>query len=181
MPRKPSGVSVVGLDLSLRCSAAVFLPAHWSPREPAEGLEWTTVGAEVSKGDHEGQTKRLFLIARHLSDFVERVGARHVFVEGAAYAQSAFAGVQLGELAGAVKYALYDDDRIVVVPVNMQRARKLFIGGEKLPKGSASIVARLVLEMGFNFISSDPGDALVIASWGRTELGMPGIVAGGGR
>jgi Holliday junction resolvasome RuvABC endonuclease subunit len=169
---------VVGLDLSLRCSAAVFLPASWSPREPAEGLRWTTVGAEVAKGDHAGQSARLHKIGRELVDFVRTTGARDVFVEGAAFNQSAFAGVQLGELAGAVKYALFDDDRIVVVPVNMQRARKLFIGGEKLPKGSASIVAKLVLEMGFPWETSDPGDALCVANYGRGELGMDVMVCG---
>jgi Holliday junction resolvasome RuvABC endonuclease subunit len=178
MPRKPSTSAVVGLDLSLRCSAAVYLPRDWSPLRPTEGVEWTTCGYGVAKDDWHRRNERLRDIAAHLSEFVRAHYTPHVFVEGSAFAQSAYQGVRLGEGIGAVKAFLLDRLGVSVLPVHMGNARKLFLGLEKLPKKAQVLVARRVLEMGFPFPTSDPGDSLVIASYGRTELGMEGIVCG---
>ena len=164
--------------MSLRCSAAVYLPPEWDPREPTRLLEWTTCGSEVAKDDWRGQQDRLRASASHLAEWVRARYTPHVFVEGAAFAQSAFQGVKIGEMTGAVKVLLLDRLGIYSLPVHMGNARKLFLGLEKLPRKAQVLVAQRVVEMGFPFETSDPGDALCVANWGRTELGMEGIVCG---
>ena len=175
---RPEGV--VGVDPSLRCTALVYLPPFWDPRNPREHLEYESeIGYSLAKDASPAeQVGRLRDIALTVSLFVERHKVSHVYVEGHAFAQSAYQGLKLGELVGAVKVTLLLRNEVVAVPVATQSARKLFLGGPKLPKKAQVLVAQKVRELGFDWETADPADALIVANWGRSELGMEPMVCG---
>lgn len=180
-PLIPPGI--VGLDLSLTCAAAVYLPPDWVPGD-WDTVKVMTAGYGVAGNDPGDRIKRLSLIASAITEFV-RVhldpglhAHRRVFVEDYAYGMAGKSGMALGELGGAVKTQIWDRCNLTTVPVNNMTARKYFLG--KLPrKGAAMEVHRVLGELGWPHAkTADPGDALIVANFGRSECGLPGLSAG---
>jgi hypothetical protein len=173
---------VVGLDLSLRATAAVFLPHDWSPAEPRRGIRVDTWGWEVAKGDAEGQAKRLAIIAGGIVGFVSACFGPQtpaVAVEQYSFARSAKSGVMLGELGGAVKAELWRRCGVAAFPMATSRARIYLLG--KLPRGKGTqgpAVQAAAARLGLEFPSADPVDAWLVANAYRAELGMPGCTLG---
>jgi hypothetical protein len=176
---------IVGLDLSTRGTAAVYLPPDWTPGD------WNVpemfVGYEG--GDHEKDVARLHDIAVAVERFVQKVwneqhaGETRVFVEDYAYGEK-HRGMTIGELGGAVKSRLYGSLSLVAVPVHQRTLRNLFLhGGPPVPKGKGGMA--LAIAAGWKNLGgrpwkdSDRCDALLVASYGRTEFGMPGLLAYG--
>jgi hypothetical protein len=163
---------VVGLDLSLRSAAAVALNPSWVPG--TWNIPTSVVGYGIKAATPEQRSARLVEIADALIVFAKRERATHVFVEDYAYGLAGLGGMMLAELGGAVKFLFYKQLGLVVTPVNVSTARKYFLG--KLPpKDRAAITHRTMLELGCPFKTSDERDALLIASYGRTEVGLPGL------
>jgi hypothetical protein len=169
-------ISVIGIDLSLRRTAAVHLPADWIPGT-WDGVQSMVSEQEGVEGrDPEAHAYRLHAIAERLATFIGVCKVKHVYCEDHAYGLAGRGGVTLAELAGAVKGRLFARG-VVVIPVNMMTARKLLLG--KLPrKGAATAVQDALKQMGSPFEGSDEGDAWTVANWGRTELGMAGVTLG---
>lgn len=148
-----------------------------------------SVGYPLPKGiDHAARIQRIFHIARELAEWIGpsdnvvlgKLGfdvdaCTRVYVEDYAYG-SIHRGMDLGELGGAVKVALFQLGH-VVVPVNQSTARKYLLG--KLPqKDRGSAVAVALKDWGADFPNSDEGDAFVVANYARTEHGLPGLTLG---
>jgi hypothetical protein len=176
---------VVGLDLSLRSTAACYLPPSWSPAAPRFGIQFGTFGSKVERGDFEGRARRLAEIAEGVGDFVGTIFARRpsrdlaVAVEEYAYAAGAKSGVMLGELGGAVKAELWRRFGVAAFPMATSRARIYLLG--KLPRGKGTqgpAVQAAAARLGLAFPTSDPVDAFVVANAMRAELGMPGCTLG---
>jgi hypothetical protein len=166
------GLGVVGLDLSTRGTAGVYLPPDWVPGD------WDVpsfrIGYEAGKEDHTKHAERLHDIAVAAAQFVKAVRARHVYAEDAIPAMTG--SKPLTELAGAVKAEVWRTCGIGVVPVNQSTARKYLMG--KLPqKDRVLIVHQALKRLGCPWEDSDRGDALVIGSYGRTEHGLAGLLA----
>ncbi len=171
----------MGLDLSLRRSAVCFIPGDWEVFVHGEvnwgALKTMTVGQDLKKDSSpEEKADRLVKIAGSISEWISETSV--VFVEDYAYGMAGQSGMMLGELGGAVKYALRYDVKLGVRPVNQSTARKFLLG--KLPqKDRAAVVVAQLEEWGCPFATSDEKDAFTIANYGRTELGMPGLTLGG--
>ncbi len=168
---------VVGLDLSLTRSAACFIPADWEPFLHGEvnwgALRTMTVGHPLKKdASPEEKADRLMRIAGSISEWISETSV--VAIEDYAYGLSGNSGMMLGELGGAVKYALWCDLKIGVQVVNQSTARK-FLLGKLPPRDRAMVVVAQLEEWGCPFETVDAKDAFVIASYYRTELGMPGL------
>jgi hypothetical protein len=164
-------IGVVGLDLSLRCSAAVYVPPRWTFGR------WSVLRSQtfVCRADEKGP-QRLAYIAEGIAMFVRRWGDCAVFVEDYAYGMMAGSAsmLQLAELGGAVKARLYTDCKVTARPMNQSTARKLFLG--KLPqKDRAMLTHRAIKALGTCFKTADEGDAWVVANAGRSELGMQAV------
>jgi len=174
---------VVGLDLSLRSTAACFLPHDWSPAEPRRGVRFDTFGSEVARGDHERQAARLVEVSVGVVDFVMGCSGPKfpaVAIEQYSFARSAKSGVMLGELGGAVKAELWRRVGVAAYPMATSRARIYLLG--KLPRGKGTqgpAVQAAAARLGLEFPTSDPVDAWVVANAMRAELGMPGCTLAG--
>lgn len=176
-PPRPREAGVIGIDLSLRRAAAVFLPAGWCPGT-WDGVAWATTGAEVAGRDERLCAERLVKIANDLFMFLHSHAADHVFMEDYAYGLAGHAGMALAEAGGAVKLTFAEDD-VVIRSVNQSTARALFLG--KLPKDKRAQVTHAAiqrLEPPWGR-GSDEGDALVVANLGRSLLGLPAMTLGG--
>lgn len=172
-------VGVVGLDLSLRGAAAVYVPAGWSMDLGWDALDRLHVGYEG--GSNERRVARLADISEAIERFVNRNRARHVFVEDYAYSLGAKSGMVLAELGGAVKACLYGGPNIVTEPINVMTARSYLLG--KLPRGKGAVAKRLAEVMAEMCLpttwTADERDAWVIANIARSQLGMPGVTLSG--
>lgn len=168
-------VGVVGLDLSLRGAAAVYVPSSWEGVRHWGAIERMTIGYEG--GDDERKAARLHDIAESITQFVSCNRARYVYVEDYAYGLGAKSGMKLAELGGAVKARLYERSNVVAVPLNVTTARCYLLG--KIPRGKGAAVKRLAEVMRDMDLPStwtaDERDAWVIANAARAELGMVGI------
>lgn len=162
--------TVIGLDLSLRCAAAVALPLRFS-----DGLRWpsvrfTTVGRELPKSATEAQRcARMRQISDALLTFVQGTDAASVWVEEVAFNQRGAMARENAGLAWVVKLALIEAGYVVrTVPASA--ARKVFLGHAR--KGAKKDVQRALAEIGAPFAASnDVCDAFVIANYGGSELG----------
>lgn len=170
-------MGVVGFDLSLRRSAAVYLPPRWEPGTWG-GVRWTTCGRDVAGRDPEKVADRLVEIVDELSKFVgKNLGAmpgQRIFVEDYAFSRVASSVTGLAELHGAVKFA-FAEIGLVVVPVGQMTARKLLLG--KLPpKDRAQAVHNVIQRMKPPWgEGSDEGDAFTVANAARSQLGMAAV------
>lgn len=171
--------------MSLTAAAGCYLPPRWDPTRPASGALFDTWGGKVEDRELATLARRVGDIVRGIVEFVtyrrqETDAPVHVFVEDYAYGKSGKSGIVLAELGGAVKHELFRRWGLVVVPVHQGRSRSFLLGG--LPKGKgtqAPAVVAAVQRLGFHFGASDPGDAFVVANFGRAELGLPGVTFAG--
>ena len=165
---------VVGLDLSLRGTAAAYLPPDWVPGDWST-VRTMTVGYEG--GDEEKNNMRLADISDAVCGFVEDSRARNVGIESYAFKAQGNRLLQVAELVGAVRAKLMAKLGASAVTVQQATLRKFFLG-TKLPRGKGAVpmaVHKALKELGCPWEGSDEGDAVLVANYLRTELGMPGL------
>ncbi len=189
LEKRASPVGVIGIDLSLTRPAAVYLPPNWSPANLWRGVSWMSLGEKlVEAGFSEDKPRftaeRLRFIAVELLNFVRRVGAKHVAMEDHAYHAGRGGAMAGAELHGAVKFCFYEMAGIVVQPVNIMTARKLFLGTRMPGKGARELVHEELGRLDPPWrqkdgqVPSDEGDALLVASYLRSSLGLVAMVVG---
>ncbi len=172
----PAGC-VLGLDLSLRGSAAVLLHHDWDAARPWERISTERFGDEGELGGQERVEGIVEGILKLCSG--RRVG--HAFVEEHAFNMSAGKHfVARAELVGAAKHRLFVEVDVEVIPVVASSARKLLFG--PLPRmdrktGKAFIKDQLA-KMGSPFPDEDSRDAFLVANAGRHSLGLPCLAHG---
>lgn len=168
------GPRVVGIDPSLRATAAVLLAPTWRPGDWTMPVE--RAGYDLQRATPLQLAERLHVIAERMVSFVRVHRATHVFIEDYAFgmAGSSNAITLLAELGGGIKVELFGQLGLAAVPVNQSTVRKYFLG--KLPpKDRAAAVHTALRRVGAPWATSDPGDAFLVASFGRSELGLPGM------
>ncbi len=191
---------VIGLDLSLRSAAAVYIPAKWSCSKKdswsEKALPRVVAGYEL-KGDDPGERiDRICEIVEAIESFVRRfeslgnndqlltrlrlpqLARLSVYQEDYAFGLAGRSGMRIAELGGAVKQALRSRLNLVVKPVNISTARKYLLGDGFKMKGSAALALNTLKAAGASFRTSDEADAFIVANYGRTEVGLPGIALG---
>lgn len=172
-------MTILGVDLSTTCSAAVALPANWDG-------DWRRVrsliaGEPLHKGASDlERIQRCENIAREIVGFAKQVGAREVWIEGYAYGMKTAAHT-LGELGGIVRLELMRAG-FRVRTANISTARALFLGKGKVKrkdgngnkiKNAAKLAARDALRAaGVSFETLDEVDAFVCANYGASEAGI---------
>ena len=163
---------VLGLDLSLRCSAAVVIPPYW--RTGWKSLTTMTVGKELKADATESdRLDRIVFIMERIGEFALKHGVTHAFVEQYAFSQGTSHAHALGELGGLVKVRLHLA-HIGVATVVASQARKFLFG--KMPaKGAKKVAVAQLKTMGAEFDTEDEYDAFVVANYGRSELGMTAL------
>ena len=171
-------VGVVGLDLSLRNAAAVYIPPEWEPGD--WHVPYIVVHHEsVPADDHRGRVERSIDIAEKLAQWVSHTTPRtRVFVEDYAYGAGQARAHEVAETIGLVKAQLFRlSPDCLAIPLNQSTVRKYLLG--KLPKKDrGAAVAAALKKAGAPWEQSDIGDAFVVANYGRTEVGLPGLVLG---
>lgn len=169
---------ILGMDLSLRSTGAVVLPAGWAPGPNMFDVPSSNHGYELKNPTHQDRLVRNATIVRGLLAFAREHKVTHAFVEDHAYGLSGQQGVVLAELTGAVKVVFLRMLGLGVVPLNQSIVRKYFLG--KLPRdGRAIATHRALRDIGCPWEDSDRGDAYLVANFGRTELGLPGLTMAG--
>lgn len=165
---------VLGLDLSLRSTGMVALPADWA-------LDWSRVRVGVAgrplKDDApvETQLARLAEIRDGVVAFARETGASVAYVLGYAYNKAQVSRLAAaGELGGVVKLGLIEAGIAVEVVVE-SRARTLL---GKAPRKDAKLWAtqRLVAAGAPRAWLQDQLDALVAANWGVSEHGGRALI-----
>jgi hypothetical protein len=159
---------ILGLDLSLRQTAAVALPAPWTIGDWS-AVRTMVVGRPLTKTatEHE-RIDRLRFIAENVIEFALKVHARVAFIEGYAFAKGTQAH-SLAELGGHVRVRLRGAG-IEVRTANMASARKLLLG--KVPRSDAKIAVFTALRStGWQVATLDESDAFACANFGLSELG----------
>jgi hypothetical protein len=172
---------VVGLDLSARGTAGVYIPGDWA--WPAwHQLETFRVGYPAGQMAHLRRVERLADIAAACAKFVAASRAQRVFVEDYAGGLAGNSGNTLAEIGGAVKARLWSELGVCAVPVGQSTVRRFFLNGIKVPKGKGQMnvaLARECAALGMPWDDTDRRDAMLVASYGRTEMGLPGLLARG--
>lgn len=171
-------MNVIGLDLSLRNAAAVFIPAGWKPGD--WNVSSWSVGYALKGRDPAERAERMHHIADEFRTWIGRGNLKNVavYVEDYAYGLGAKSGIDIAELGGAVKFALYEAG-YVVTPVNQSTARSYLLG--KLPQKDRAQATHAALKAwGAEFESADIGDAFVVGNYARTNHGLPGLTLGTG-
>lgn len=158
---------VVGLDLSLTATGvAAACAICWSI--DLSRVSTFAVGEKLPR-DASAQLRasRLALITNKIVEYVAACECKNVFVEGYSYGKQ-FTAHQLGELGGAVKYALWERRGVAAMPVPPTSVRKFFLG--RSGKGSKDAVADALKKLSAPF-KGDEGDAFVVMNFGIAELG----------
>lgn len=148
-----------------------------------------TAGGEIDEQTALAQVERRFDIAERIALFVLNqqkapgMPRVHVFVEDAVGGLAGMGGLRLAELAGAVKHAVYSLTGLECSPVNVNTARKYLLG--KLPKKDRAVATHAALRRAGcpvlgDWSTADMADSFAVASYGRTEIGLPGLVLHGG-
>lgn len=161
---------VIGLDLSLRASAAVALPVNWS-----DGLRWPSVRSETfghglpKDATEADRCARLRGIADRVLKFVAEQPVRTVWLEEMAFSQRGAMAREIAGLTWLVKVALHEAGyRVRTVPAS--QARRVFLGHAR--RGAKADVQQALHSIGAPFAASDDCcDAFVIANFGASEAG----------
>ncbi len=163
---------VLGLDLSLTCSAAVLIPKNWD--HDFKSLITTTIGYPLKKdADEMLRLERLINIGDALAGFAFDNRVTHVFVEQYAFSSMASQAHAIGELGGYVK-TVFHKACLPVKTVVASQARKHLFG--KIPRQDAKLyVGQRLVQMGARFRTNDEGDAAVVANYGCHMLGWPAL------
>lgn len=121
----PNG-SVVGLDLSLRASAAAAVAFNWDQK--LVSVKTRTFGCELEDASSQRERiQRMVNIADGVLAFCKETQARAVYVEDHAFGMGGRSANQTIEMTGIVKARLFDDWGVVVVPVASASARKTLL------------------------------------------------------
>jgi Holliday junction resolvasome RuvABC endonuclease subunit len=164
---------VLGIDLSLRGTGLVALPADWS-------LDWSRVAFETighplrrdaSEADRIG---RLVRLSAEVVRFAGEHGATHAVLEQYAFGQHGAQARAIAELGGVVKVLLAERSGLEVATVPASAARKLLLG--RVPRaGAKQVVADVLREMGAPFRTVDEADGFAVANWQIAELGFAAV------
>jgi hypothetical protein len=180
--REPEERAVVGLDLSLRASAAVWLPRGWAPGD------WGRIAAETFDAEAEGEvgSRRICLITWAVRGFVEEVWRRdpsafpRVAMEQYAFSRNGAHASEIRELGGAVKFTMREKHRAPVESIVASSARKTLLG--PLPRMSRkewkAHLKHELARMGCPLDDEDQRDALVVANRLRHDLGLSCLSVG---
>ena len=164
-----------------------MLFADWRPSDPWRRLAHATFGGEAVEG--ESDIVRFKRLAGDISEFVSKqrsmhdsFATMHVYIE-----QYAFSAARLGksasltrlaELGGIVKLRMLDVFNAETQPVTSGQCRKLLLGyGSK--KDIKQIAQAEIRLAGAPFKTGDECDAFGVASYGRSELGLPALTLAG--
>lgn len=189
-PRPHEPPAVVGLDLSLRATAAVLIPPRWQVGDWRR-LAWVVTGHKLpNDASLLAQVARLVKIELDVQEFVLLARIREgapgeVVVAVEQYAMSPGKGQgrahAAGELGGVVKVGLWRCLAVVCRPVSPASARKLLLGVGTGPGIKEEVYARLRAH-GAPFPpspherrTSDVADAFAVANWMRGDLGLPAL------
>lgn len=167
---RPLPVATMGLDVSLRGTGMVCLPAGWTG--DWSQLKTRTFGYSVPKAAGDGaRIARLEKILARTLEFVREHGVRTCWIEGYAYGSKTYAH-SLGEVGGLIKVELVRAG-IEVQVSNISQARKLALG--KAPKvGAKEALFRFLSErlapLGID-LDADQADALAALNFGLQVAG----------
>lgn len=184
------GAHVVGLDLSLRATAACALPLDWDyDLAKVRMLRANTI--QLSRGASALQrAERIAQIAHDVVVFCLNVKATCVMLEDYAFAQSMANARETAELGGVVKHEILQALHFAAEPIVASQARKLLLQqlpgrkkGVKQPPGFLKEwVVRNVKRLGpvATTWTDDECDAFVVANAaleraGTVPLSFPGI------
>ena len=165
---------IIGLDLSLRGSAACRIPITWKQQI---SVPWVmTIGEKLTAdANEEARVSRLSNISNDLIEFCWKHFQgishkhRHIFLEDYAFAATGAHVRSIAELTGVVKWRLYEEFSIVVQVVAASRARKVLL--QHLPrKDVKAYVTNNVRRLGVTW-NDDEIDAFVIANYGVMMVG----------
>jgi Holliday junction resolvasome RuvABC endonuclease subunit len=166
---------VLGLDLSLRGSAAVVLPKGWNPADPWKGIVFKRFG---ESGSLEG-IKRTDAVVADIDAIMSGHSVDRVYLEQYAFSFSANAITHIAELVGVIKWYVWQHYLTEVVPIVASSARKTFFG--KLPRMERKVLKAFIGfeldKLGAPFANEDTRDAFCIANAGRFALGLPCLVS----
>jgi Holliday junction resolvasome RuvABC endonuclease subunit len=160
----------VGLDLSLTASAVVAVPHDWSGKR--DRIRTKMAGYSLPRtATAMERIRRCVVIADEVVAFLDHLHrVSTVFVEGYAFSRADQAH-SLGECGGVVRSRLlvhgYDFE-----DVNISHARKLLLG--KVPRDGKvkQRVADVFAAAGIPLDNFDKSDALAVANYGLSEMGM---------
>lgn len=184
-PRRPEATTVVGLDLSIRSAGVAVLFPEWSPGE-WENARFRTFGNDdPCVHDTERFEETATRVAGFVADVVEGdalLGERPVavFVEHYAFDAVRWSTpvtlARLAELGGLVKYLVWQWVGVHARPVTQGEWRKLLLGFARMRNVDVKAVAQERLRSaGAPCATGDELDALGVALFGRSELGLPTI------
>jgi Holliday junction resolvasome RuvABC endonuclease subunit len=162
--------TILGLDLSVRCAAAVAVPFTWCG--DWRGVETFKCGAALAKtATDDERAARLAKTARQLVRFATVNNVTEAWLES--YAFSRNGAHTAGEVGGVVRVALADA-RIRLHTSQMSTARKLVLG--HVPTGRDAIKAAVKstwAAAGFTAGANDDdlADAMTAANMGLVEAG----------
>lgn len=181
--------TIVGLDVSLTGAAACALRVQkvfaqdsgapigwrwWSCDDPVHTvLVGYPLGVDASQDD---RIVRIAHIVDALCGFVQKHGARYVYVEGYAFSARSSSVTKLAEVGGALRYALHTKLSVTAQEMTASRARTYLLGRLPRGRGTQKPACRDALARArFVFGSMDECDAFCIANCALGELGGCGV------
>lgn len=179
----------IGLDLSLRSSAACFIAEGWKgDMREGKGIvvggPWgrEAMEADSASGVEEDKAERMSEIAEAIRVFVARFDhGGEIAIEGHAFGLAHRAnGSLLMELAGAVKVHLFRELNVVCIPVAAPSARKTLLDNCPV-KGAKEFVERNVRRLKGEALywQGDQVDSFVVCNhFVRLRGGVPLSFAG---
>jgi len=169
--------AVLGLDLSLKRSAACFIPAGWELGEWGDltFASFPTPDVVPNLSVEEAQVarmKRIDHVAERVVDFAtNRCEPTHVRVEEFGFSKHSTSVTALGELRGVVRREVWRATGKMMVPITVSAARRLLLG--HLPRKDAKVLVQQALyKHGAPFDDDDQCDAFCVANAGLAELGL---------
>lgn len=171
---------IIGMDLSLKRSAAVRIPLDWTPGE--DSLGWFRVEEPASRSEHRiAHVARIAdALAQHVLAISTGWGPVTVFVEGYAFGAPTNREV-LAELGGVVRFAIWNLRRPSIVlaeDVPPTSARKLLLGKGNATKIDVYQAVLRMLGTGSDWLTTDEADAFAVANYGLSELGGTPMMLG---
>ena len=153
-----------------------MIPAQWEVCDWA-ALQFMAWGAPLTKAaTHVEQIERCVDIADRVVTFASEHNAISAFVEGYAFAANSSSAYQLGELGGAVRYALAHHLDLYPKPISVSSVRSYLLG--KIPPGKGAgktAVEACLRRAGLELASNDEYDAFAVANYGIMALGFAGV------
>jgi len=182
--RNPGSVPdpwVLGIDPSLTRTAAVLIPPEWVLGDWAS-LRYASFVEPMPRRDsfaeplayEKFRIERMARIAERVAEFVLKTpGVVRGFIEGYGYTMGGAGAHSLAEFGGILRYWLVLRCGLVVEPVQEASARKLLLG--KLPKKDRKLAVQLAYGKAGAPFNSDEADAMTVASWGMSEIGLTAL------